>query len=421
QLTGANIAASTGLVGSAREGASWHLDVQVGNVNSEVVFSQELQQQYSGHFIEVSATDNTDILIETEGTEYTVSFDLSEAPPVETGTAIILRSSIPGLLSEFNILAGGVTGFFNAPVVLSATDTLLRFDAEVDGEVPPGGPFEASLTLPVANDFVEEGPEEITLEILPVPDDVLVMGEPVPGREGVTINPDASTVSVTIFDNPSQLPSIVGTEGDDRLTGDDGENTIDALGGNDLVFAGGGNDTVSAGSGDDRVFADEGNDLIWGGLGEDKIFAQAGNDRISGGEDADSIFASTGDDVLSGDEGDDLLLGGDGNDILMGVTGNDVILGGDGSDIIVFGNGDGTDTVIGFSEEDSIGLVEGELTFDDLNISQDGFRTVLGVTGTGEVLATFLGVTADSLTADRFILVPDVSDLSALPDDAPFI
>ncbi|MEM6448105.1 MAG: DUF4347 domain-containing protein, partial [Cyanobacteria bacterium P01_D01_bin.123] len=206
QLTGANIAASTGLVGSAREGASWHLDVQVGNVNSEVVFSQELQQQYSGHFIEVSVTDNTDVLIETEGTEYTVSFDLSEAPPAETGTAIILRSSIPGLLSEFNILAGGVTGFFNAPVVLSATDTLLRFDAEVGGEVPPGGPFEASLTLPTANDFVPEGPEDITLEILPVPDDVLVMGEPVPGREGVTINPDASTVSVTIFDDPSQVP-----------------------------------------------------------------------------------------------------------------------------------------------------------------------------------------------------------------------
>ena len=53
----------------------------------------------------------------------------------------------------------------------------------------------------------------------------------------------------------------------------------------------------------------------------------------------------------------------------MGVTGNNILVGdnfssGSGSDTFVFGNGDGTDTVLDFEVGiDQIGLVEGELVF----------------------------------------------------------
>lgn len=73
------------------------------------------------------------------------------------------------------------------------------------------------------------------------------------------------------------------------------------------------------------------------------------------------------------------------------------------------------------SRQDFIGLVAGELSFEDLEISQIGFRTVLGVLSTGETLANLIGGQADQLTEERFITVLDISDLSSLPDIASFI
>ncbi|WP_227498710.1 tandem-95 repeat protein [Synechococcus sp. PCC 7336] len=258
QLTGANIAASTGIVGNTANGANWQLDARAGEVKTSIAFSQQIQNQYSGHFeldIEISLSDNTDVLIETEGTSYTLFFDISGPPPSDTGVAVILRSNIPGALGEFSILAGGVTGFFSAPVVVSATDILLRFDAEVGGELPPEGPFGATITLPTLNDFIPEGPEEIIWEILPVPDDLLIPdpdnpGEliPVPGTEGVTVNPAANTASVTIFDDPSQVPTNTDpiATGDSFSVNEDETLTVDAASGvlgNDSDIDG---DTLSA-------------------------------------------------------------------------------------------------------------------------------------------------------------------------------
>ncbi|MEM9537587.1 MAG: DUF4347 domain-containing protein, partial [Cyanobacteria bacterium P01_E01_bin.45] len=85
RLTGANIAASTELVGNTLQGSNWTLDVHAGQVTSPVVFSEQLQQSYSGHFIDISVSQNTDTLIETEGTAYTLTFELDEAPDQTVG------------------------------------------------------------------------------------------------------------------------------------------------------------------------------------------------------------------------------------------------------------------------------------------------------------------------------------------------
>ncbi|MEO0771218.1 MAG: hypothetical protein AAFY72_17655, partial [Cyanobacteria bacterium J06649_4] len=122
-----------------------------------------------------------------------------------------------------------------------------------------------------------------------------------------------------------------------------------------------------------------------------------------------------------GDMGNDFLNGGAGNDVLMGVTGRDVLVGGDGADLFVFGVGDGgsrdpnnqgNDLIRDFEVGiDKIGLVEGELTFADITITQSGSRTVLGVASTGEVLAALKGVDALSLSESSFEMVPNVANV----------
>ena len=137
--------------------------------------------------------------------------------------------------------------------------------------------------------------------------------------------------------------------------------------------------------------------------GDDIVFGGSGNDTIGG-------FA--GNDILSGDGGDDIIRGGAGDDILMGVTGDDILKGGSGADTFVFGNGDGTDIIRDFEVGmDKIGLVDGELTFEDLTITQQATNTVLGVASTGETLAVLNRTQSSSLTESSFVVVPDVSNL----------
>ncbi|MEM8504153.1 MAG: histidine phosphatase family protein [Cyanobacteria bacterium P01_D01_bin.1] len=201
----------------------------------------------------------------------------------------------------------------------------------------------------------------------------------------------------------------MGTFEDDTLVGSDRIDGIDGMGGND---------TIAGGLGDDLILGGDGDDVLRGDLnkrspqnnidgGDDIIFGGAGNDRIGG---------KSGDDILSGDAGDDLIYGDAGDDILMGVTGNDTLIGdnfsgGTGSDLFVFGNGDGTDTILDFQVNiDRIGLVEGELVFDDLTITQDGNNTLLGVVSSGEVLAILNNVQASALDSSSFETVADVSN-----------
>ena len=220
-------------------------------------------------------------------------------------------------------------------------------------------------------------------------------------------------LTATLSDGTTPPPNgsdIIGTDSDDILTGDANNNSIDGRAGNDTLAGDLGNDIILGGDGDDILRGDRntrspqddemgGNDIIFGGAGSDRIGGKSGND------------------ILSGDAGDDFIWGDSGDDIIMGVTGNDILVGdnfsnGGGSDLFVFGNDDGTDTILDFEVgTDRIGLVEGELTFADLTITQDGSMAVLGVASTGEAIAMLQGVQAASLTESSFEVVADVSNL----------
>lgn len=209
------------------------------------------------------------------------------------------------------------------------------------------------------------------------------------------------------------LVDRLGSDDDETITGGDFRVSIDGQGGDDTIAGGRGNDLILGGDGDDLLRGDLNSRSPQDGDngGDDIIFGGEGNDRIGG---------KAGNDILSGDAGDDLIYGDDGDDILMGVTGNDILVGdnfsdGSGSDTFVFGNGDGTDTILDFQVGlDLIGLVEGELTFADLALTQDGGNTLLEVIGSGETLAVLNNVQASALDESSFAIVPDVSN----PDEA---
>lgn len=111
------------------------------------------------------------------------------------------------------------------------------------------------------------------------------------------------------------LPAtIVGTDGNDNLSGGPEDDVIAALGGDDDVAGGGGHDVICGGAGDDRLAGGDGNDTLLGGDGDDRIVGGDGADRLGGGP------------------GNDQLSGGSGNDLIVGGTGGDRAVGGEGED-----------------------------------------------------------------------------------------
>ena len=194
----------------------------------------------------------------------------------------------------------------------------------------------------------------------------------------------------------------------ETITGNIGDNIIDAQGGDDTITTYGGDDIIHGGAGDDEISSGNGNDIITGGSGNDIINGEAGNDTYiwNLGDGMDTITDSSGFDKIKFGEGItsanlsffkqgnnllifindnhqegiiinryfegsyniELLEFTDGSsinlsqslDIKLGDTGesidgtiyNDTITGGDGNDTINGGNGD--DTLSGGIGEDTM-------------------------------------------------------------------
>jgi serralysin len=131
--------------------------------------------------------------------------------------------------------------------------------------------------------------------------------------------------------------AINGGDGNDHLygfgstAGADGADTITGGSGGDYIQGNSGADYIDAGEDDDRVQAGADNDTVLGGNGNDSINGNFGNDRIDGG---------AGNDLLRGGKGSDEIFGGDGNDRILGDLGADVLTGGAGADVFEFNGSD---------------------------------------------------------------------------------
>ncbi|MDP3254400.1 peroxidase family protein [Bosea sp. (in: a-proteobacteria)] len=126
---------------------------------------------------------------------------------------------------------------------------------------------------------------------------------------------------------------VGGTDGNDTIITDFGDDGIWGGAGNDRIESGAGVDLVLGGAGDD-IITDSGDtgDFLKGEEGNDVIANSNGLDVIMGGEGKDVIFVGVDDTEVFGGEGNDFILGGDGMDFLMGNEGDDWIEAGGGFD-----------------------------------------------------------------------------------------
>ena len=112
-------------------------------------------------------------------------------------------------------------------------------------------------------------------------------------------------------------PTIVGTSGDDDITGTDRADVVLAGGGNDTVNALGGKDRICGRAGADVLRGKADGDIVRGGGGRDKARGGAGDDTLRGGRKRDRLRGGSGDDLLNGGRGRDNCRGGPGDDALV--------------------------------------------------------------------------------------------------------
>jgi len=148
--------------------------------------------------------------------------------------------------------------------------------------------------------------------------------------------------------DPCDEPTIVGTDGRDRIHGTPGPDVIDAGPGDDWVYGGGGDDIICGRDGRDRLDGGSGDDEIYGEAGNDTVEGGSGNDVVSGGDGNDLARGGSGNDTVDGDAGNDTVAGDAGVDEVFGGSGDDGLAGGTGAPDRCDGEG-GSDTLSGFS------------------------------------------------------------------------
>lgn len=137
-------------------------------------------------------------------------------------------------------------------------------------------------------------------------------------------------------DGVANFENAVGGDGNDKLTGNAGANTIEGGGGDDRLSGMAGNDTLDGGDGNDVLEGGAGDDTLDGGADSDTASyatatvgvsvdltqqgaAQntvgAGNDTLN---DIENLIGSKKNDTLTGDGNDNTIEGGLGDDTLSG-------------------------------------------------------------------------------------------------------
>jgi Ca2+-binding RTX toxin-like protein len=170
---------------------------------------------------------------------------------------------------------------------------------------------------------------------------------------------------------PGTVVEIVGSEGNDQLTGTSDADGIMGMGGNDTLAGGDGVDGMCAGDGDDVLAGDEEDgalDFFRGDAGSDTLsfgtfsdvltldlanttsqtagsglgnISQTTIENVLGGVHVDTLLGDAGPNRLDGNPGNDpMIVGNGGSDTLLGNTGNDGLFARDGqADVVDCGAG----------------------------------------------------------------------------------
>lgn len=136
------------------------------------------------------------------------------------------------------------------------------------------------------------------------------------------------------------IVNLVGSQFNDRLTGESHDNILDGNGGRDILVGGAGNDTLIAYDATDTISGGPGHDILEykldGPLIVDLAATTKSVEDVVGTNDSDVITASSTGVRLEGLDGNDTLTGGAGNDTLYGGHGDDAMDGGGGRNIATY-------------------------------------------------------------------------------------
>ena len=218
-------------------------------------------------------------------------------------------------------------------------------------------------------DHILEVNQSIQLEPDPVHDDAVLeaLSPKVVRASNVTI--DGTLYANYLKFTGGEHVVLGGTDQDDVLIGDLGDDTIWGDGGNDLIIGGHGINRLHGGAGDDIIFGggdpeflhgEDGNDVIHGGNGlGDLIFGGAGQDFVIAGIDGKEVFGGEGNDFILGTPDMDFLLGGEGDDWIEGGEGFDTIAG-DNSELFFNSSIIGHDVMFAGSNENDFDAESGD-------------------------------------------------------------
>ena len=270
-----------------------------------------------------------------------------------------------------------------------------------------------------------------------------------------------SDIYIATGDRFISIENLIGSQGDDTLTGDSGDNELRGRAGNDILLGGDGHDTLYGENGDDTLIGGDGHDRLYGGDGDDRLNGGDGHDILLGGDGDDMLIGGAGADWLNGGDGedtasyegsdegvtvnltvsrqskgntndgttnghasndtlvnienltgsgyDDVLKGDSENNVIIGNAGIDTLDGDDGDDILYGGGGD--DTVTGGDGDDRFVLSAddtGSDTVTDFGTGSDKVR-VNSTAGTETTLAA-LGLSIAASGSDAVIYTDNDDD-----------
>ena len=122
--------------------------------------------------------------------------------------------------------------------------------------------------------------------------------------------------------------------------------------------------------------------------------------QVLGSQDADTLSGDEARDKLVGKQGQDVLRGYGNDDLLRGGQHRDVLVGGEGSDIFVVQDKKGFDIVRDFTDGEDFLKLSGDITFDQIGISQKNDHTLLHQEDS--LLMVLRNIDAESITIANF-------------------
>jgi Ca2+-binding RTX toxin-like protein len=165
------------------------------------------------------------------------------------------------------------------------------------------------------------------------------------------------------------IERVVGSDHNDTLLGDTGDNVLEGGAGDDFLAGRAGSDTLDGGAGFDTASYGLASGPISADLAAGTVIAGPETDILI---DIEAVNGSAFNDTLRGNIADNTLNGNDGNDFLVGRGGNDTLNGGNGLDIARF-SGTRSDYTI------TPGGVPGSSTVTDNVAGRNGTDTLTGV------------------------------------------